>query len=114
MRKAIVFLIALSLIMPALAMAKGTGGSKTEWTIGGIIEGIKVYDADESHGFILRIDFKTSKGNLKKIYVKKFTKIVNAAGKNLSANKLKAGNPVQIKYKKGKGENLIALEVMVL
>ena len=109
MRKAIVFLIVLSFIVPTLALAE-----KEEHTIGGVIEGIKVYGADEAHGFILRIDFKTSKGNLKKFFVKKHTKIINAAGKELSADKLKAGKPVQIKYHKGKGENLIADEVMVL
>ena len=107
MRKVIVLIVALSLILPALAFAGG------KWSISGRIKDVKNYPDTESHGYIGRIDVKTSDGHLKKIYIRKETLVVDVKDKKIGKGNLKVGKNVQVDYKKN-GEDLLAFKVTVL
>ncbi len=109
MRKLIVFLVAISFLIPAMAFSAQT------WDISGRIKNVKVYGDDESHGYKGRIDVKLSDGKLKKIYIHKTTIVVDAQGKKLAKKKLQENKNVQVNYKKGKnGDDLVAIKVTIL
>lgn len=107
MRKFIVFLVALSLVLPALAF------SVEKWSVGGRIKNVKVYDDNETHGYRGRIDVKLDSGHLKKIYIHKTTLVVDGQGNKLAKKNLKTGKMVQVEYKKN-GEDLVAIKVTIL
>lgn len=111
MRKTIVLLVIFSLAFAGFAF--GEKGKKSQWAVGGIVENVKVYDANEAHGYILRIDVKRPNDKIKKVYTKKETKFIDAAGKAKNAGNVKQGKPIQIKYKKS-GDDFIATEVTIL
>ena len=111
MRKLIVLMIIIGLAVPSLVFAGS--GKKSEWAVGGIVENTKVYDANEAHGYVMRIDVKRPNDKIKKVYTKKETKFVDAAGKAKAAGDVKTGKPIQIKYTQS-GEDFIALEVTIL
>lgn len=109
MRKVVVFFVALSLVLPALAF----GASNKEWSVGGVVDRTKTYDTNEAHGYIMRIDVKRPNDKIKKVYVKKSTVIVDGSGKESSLGKVKVGKPIQIDYKKS-GDDFVATKVIIL
>lgn len=106
MKKAMVLLIAVSLILPALALAK----EQTEWAVGGIIEKTKVYGSDEAHGYVFRIDVKRPNGDVKKFYLKKTTVIEDTNGQKIGVDALKVGKSVTVNYQKD-GNNFVAYKI---
>ena len=104
MRKVVVALIVIALAIPFVAFAE-----QTTWSFGGIIDSVKKYGPDESHGYTYRFVIKNGEGKDKKIVLNKNTELLNKEGTKADVADFKVGKSVICNYKKdGKEDNFLA------